>query len=108
VDQHERRPAAVAPGKGMEPDARRFDPEGFRVSRLAQRLERRSLHGIGRVGHGPNVPWRPVAARPSVAPMATRHETAHQPAFRPSERVQALFILIGLVVLALIARAPGA
>ena len=66
------------------------------------------LGGIGRVGHGPNVPWRPVAARPSVAPMATRHETAHQPAFRPSERVQALFVLIGLVVLALIARAPGA
>jgi hypothetical protein len=40
--------------------------------------------------------------------MATRHETANQPAFQPSERVQALFVLIGLVVLALIARAPGA
>ena len=107
MDQHERRRGGFAPGKGMKPDARRLDPEPLRVGRLAQRLERSRLRGIGRVGHGPNVPWRPVAARPSVAAMATRHETAHQPAFRPSERVQALFILIGLVVLALIARAPG-
>jgi hypothetical protein len=40
--------------------------------------------------------------------MATRHEPAHQPTFQPSERVQALFVLVGLVVLALIARVPGA
>jgi hypothetical protein len=40
--------------------------------------------------------------------MATRHETAHHSSFQPSERVQALFVLVGLVVLALIARAPGA
>ncbi|MFL5726876.1 MAG: hypothetical protein ACJ765_06565 [Chloroflexota bacterium] len=40
--------------------------------------------------------------------MATRSESAHQPTFRPSERVQALFVLLGLVVLALIARVPAA
>jgi len=40
--------------------------------------------------------------------MATRHQPAHQPAFQPSERVQAFFVVLGLVVLALIARAPGA
>jgi hypothetical protein len=40
--------------------------------------------------------------------MATRHETTHHSSFQPSERVQALFVLVGLVVLALIARAPGA
>ena len=40
--------------------------------------------------------------------MATRHETAHRPAFQPSERIQAFFVVVGLVVLALIARAPGA
>jgi hypothetical protein len=40
--------------------------------------------------------------------MVTRHETAQHSTFQPSERVQALFVLVGLVVLALIARAPGA
>ena len=42
------------------------------------------------------------------ASMAMRHETAPHQSFQPSERVQALFVLVGLVVLALIARAPGA
>ena len=35
--------------------------------------------------------------------MTTRHETS--PA--PSERVQAFFVVVGLIVLALIARVPG-
>jgi hypothetical protein len=36
--------------------------------------------------------------------MTTRHESTHL----PSERLQAFFVLIGLIVLALIARVPGA
>lgn len=36
--------------------------------------------------------------------MTTRHETTH----RPSERVQAFFVVVGLIVLALIARVPAA
>jgi len=40
--------------------------------------------------------------------MATRPESAPHQTFQPSERVQALFVLLGLIVLALIARAPGA
>jgi hypothetical protein len=36
--------------------------------------------------------------------MTTRHETTHT----PSERVQAFFVVVGLVVLALIARLPTA
>jgi hypothetical protein len=40
--------------------------------------------------------------------MTTRHESAHQPTFQPSERVQAFFVVVGLIVLALIARAPTA
>jgi hypothetical protein len=36
--------------------------------------------------------------------MATRHESTDL----PSERIQAFFVVVGLVVLALIARIPGA
>ena len=35
--------------------------------------------------------------------MTTRHEATHT----PSERVQAFFVVVGLIVLALIARAPS-
>ena len=40
--------------------------------------------------------------------MATRHETAGGAGHLPSERIQAFFVVLGLVVLALIARVPGA
>jgi hypothetical protein len=40
--------------------------------------------------------------------MTTRHESAGDRTFQPSERIQAFFVLVGLVVLALIARVPGA
>jgi hypothetical protein len=36
--------------------------------------------------------------------MATRHQATHQ----PSERLQAFFVVVGLIVLALMARVPGA
>jgi hypothetical protein len=37
--------------------------------------------------------------------MTSRHQTTTHP---PSERVQAFFVLVGLIVLALIARVPSA